>query len=460
MTTESRCLSEKLNELIGQSFDYADAYLQAASHHGLHFEDGRLEEVGSSGGDGMGIRVLQGDHTVFACRPGRYTAEALDLLHDVAERAGGRLSRASCGGKGELLEVPEGLAPTDAGFLSRVDGAIRKESPKVRQVTLRYSKSVRQVRVFRPDGNIAEDQRSYCSFSADVVLESAGGFQTGHAIWARGLDEDLFWKGRDPEELGMEALQRAFLLLEADPCPAGTMPVVLAGSAGGTMIHEACGHGLEADVIQKDFSVYRDQLGAQVASPLVNLVDDGTLFGLYGSIAVDDEGTPAQRTILIKNGVLQNYLTDISTARRGGLPLTGNGRRQSYRYPPVPRMTNTFVLPGDREFGDIVQEAWNGLLVRKMGGGEVDPTTGNFVFHVTEGFLIEKGEVTRPVKGAILTGNGPKVLQRIRSIGKDLCFDPGVCGKAGQAVPVTDGQPCLLLDEVVVGGSDISHGSR
>lgn len=452
-------LTERLADLVSQGADYADVYLQSASHHGLHFEDGRLQEVGSSGGDGMGVRILKGDRTVFACRPGRHAHQALGLLGTVAGRAGYASYRAEGDCDGELLSVPERIPPADGEFLAHVDREIRAESALVRQVTLRYSKSVREILVLRPDGRIAEDRRPYCSFSADVVLESSQGLQTGHAIWAAAVDEDQFWEGRDPLALGREALERALLLLEAVPCPAGTMPVVLAGAAGGTMIHEACGHGLEADIVQKDYSVYRDQLGSEVASPLVTLVDDGTLSGLYGTVEVDDEGTPSQRTVLIQEGILRSYLTDIASSRKGGWEPTGNGRRQSYRFPPLPRMTNTFIVPGSSEFGEIVQDAWKGLLVRKMGGGEVDPTSGNFVFHVTEGFLIERGKVTRPVRGAILTGNGPRVLKRIRAVGRDLCFDPGVCGKSGQGVPVTDGQPSLLLDEIVVGGSDISHGS-
>lgn len=452
-------LSGLLQDLLARGVDYSDAYLQAASHHGLHFEDGRLEEVSSSGGDGMGIRCIRGENTVFACRPGRQAGEAVDLLVEVARRSGVDVVNPA-GVEGALLGVPEGLPPTDGDFLAEIDRSLRAQSSLVRQVTLRYSKSVRDVRIFRPDGHIAADRRPYCSFSVDVVLESPSGLQTGHAIWARGVEEESFWEGRDPLALGREALDRALLLLDAAPCPAGTMPVVLTGSAGGTMIHEACGHGLEGDVIQKDFSVYRDRLGSPVASSLVTLIDDGTLPGLYGSIRVDDEGTPSQRTVLIQDGILKSYLTDVVSARKGGWSPTGNGRRQSYRFPPIPRMTNTFIVPGTQEYGDILERAWNGLLVRKMGGGEVDPTSGNFVFHVTEGFLIEKGRVTKPVKGAILTGNGPKVLERISAVGKDLVFDPGVCGKGGQAVPVTDGQPCLLLDEIVVGGSDISHGSR
>ena len=223
------------------------------------------------------------------------------------------------------------------------------------------------------------------------------------------------------------------------------------------MIHEACGHGLEADIVQKDFSVYRDALDTLVSTPCVTLVDDPTVPELYGSYAVDDEGTPSQRTVLVENGVLRCYLTDILSARRGAWPLSGNGRRESYRHLPVPRMSNTYVLPGSVSLQDMLAQAEQGLFVRKLGGGEVDPTSGDFVFAVTEGYLVEKGRVGAPVRGATLTGNGPAVLHQILAVGSSLYMDPGSCGKNGQSVPVTDGQPTLLLGSMVVGGSDASY---
>ena len=224
------------------------------------------------------------------------------------------------------------------------------------------------------------------------------------------------------------------------------------------MIHEACGHGLEADIIQKDYSVYRDRLGEKVASPLVTLVDDATIPGAYGSYGVDDEGTPARRNILIDRGILRSYLTDVQSAQKGGIPLSGNGRRGSYRNLPIPRMSNTFLLPGEERLETILERAGSGLLVTKMGGGQVNPTSGDFVFQVTEAFLIEQGKVGRPVRGATLIGNGPEALRQIEAVGNDLHFEPGMCGKDGQSVPVTDGQPSLLIRSLLVGGCEIGHG--
>jgi TldD protein len=220
------------------------------------------------------------------------------------------------------------------------------------------------------------------------------------------------------------------------------------------MIHEACGHSLEADIVIKDYSSFRDCLEKQVASPLVTLVDDPTLHGLYGSYPFDGEGTLSRRTVLIKDGVLKSFLTDLLSSRQGGFPVSGNGRRSSFRHPPVPRMSNTFIMNGDGDPEEIVSGVERGLLVLKMGGGEVNPTSGDFVFHVTEGYLVSRGKRLYPVRNAMLTGNGPRVLMEIDAVGNDLHFDPGVCGKSGQQVPVTDGQPTIRIRQLVVGGSE------
>jgi TldD protein len=271
---------------------------------------------------------------------------------------------------------------------------------------------------------------------------------------------DGFWSdsfgegGCSAGEIAMRALSRGILMLDAVPCPAGTMTVLLAGSAGGTMIHEACGHGLEADIIQKDFSVYRDRMGELVASPLVTIVDDATMPGRYGSYKYDDEGTPAQRTVLVRDGVLESYMSDILSARLGGLPVTGNGRRESYIHPPLPRMSNTFITAGESGYEELLAGMDSGILVKKMGGGEVNPTSGDFVFYVSEGYLVGGGRAGAAVKGATLTGNGPEALKNIVGVGRELVLDPGTCGKSGQGVPVTDGQPTLLIRDLTVGGSD------
>ncbi len=247
-------------------------------------------------------------------------------------------------------------------------------------------------------------------------------------------------------------------MLEAKPAPAGKMPVVMAGEAGGTMVHEACGHGLEADLVQKKLSVYANRQGQMVAAENVTVIDDATIDGKYGFFRFDDEGVPGQRTVLIKNGELTDYMYDRLTAMKEGRASTGNGRRESYQDKPIPRMTNTIIAPGRDDPEQIIKNVKNGLLVKKMGGGQVNTTNGDYVFDVAEGYFIKDGEIAWPVRGATLTGNGPETLQIVEMVGSDLGYTIGTCGKDGQGVPVSDAQPTMLLKELVVGGT--AHGDE
>jgi TldD protein len=275
--------------------------------------------------------------------------------------------------------------------------------------------------------------------------------QTGYESAGGNVGYELFQK-INPVELGEKAAKRALLMLSARPAPAGRMTVVMAGEAGGTMIHEACGHGLEADLVQKQLSVYANKKGQKVASELITVIDDATLPGKYGSFSFDDEGNYSQQTVLIEKGVLKDYLYDYLTAKKENRASTGNGRRESYQHRPLPRMTNTFIAPGDTDPEEIISSTKKGLFVKKMGGGQVNTTTGDFVFDVTEGYLIENGIITSPVRGATLTGNGPEVLLKVDMVGNDLGFAIGTCGKDGQGVPVADAQPTIRIPELIVGG--------
>jgi TldD protein len=327
----------------------------------------------------------------------------------------------------------------------------------VKQVSIRQDTSRKDILILDDNGQTIKDTRFYSTFTIQVIVQKEKTIQTAHESLAFSLPMDDFFRKTDPETAAKRALERALLMIEAPECPAGEMPVILSGEAGGTMIHEACGHGLEADIIQKDFSVYRNSIGKKVASENVTLIDDGTIPTFYGTLKVDDEGTVSQRTVLIEKGILKNYLTDRITSRQGNLPLSGNGRRSSYRSVPIPRMTNTYVAPGNSSQTEMISNTEKGLLVKKMGGGEVNPTSGDFVFQVTEGYLIENGQIRYPVRGALLTGNGPKVLEDIQSVGNDLSFMPGVCGKSGQNIPVTDGQPSLYIKNLIVGGKETEY---
>lgn len=449
--------TELLSEIVSSSMknaDYCDIFIQAGTAHSIHYEDGRVEEITSSNTDGSGARVIAGGKTFYSHAPG---CSALDSAKAFSAAMGlsgfGELDTRGFSGE-KLIEIGRGGNPLEAEMFKQLDYEVRKSSKYIRQVEFRYSVSERTILIIRGDGTCVSDRRDYCSFAAQVIAEKDGELQTGSERRSMALGKDNFWNGAAPGDIAEEALKRALLMLDAKPCPAGKMNVLMSGEAGGTIVHEACGHGLEADIVEKDFSIYRDKIGERVANEAVTMVDDATVPCLYGSYKYDDEGTPGQKNVLIENGILKKYMSDILSAKSYGMPLTGNGRRQSYRSIPVPRMSNTYLLPGDTDFGLMLEQMGAGLLVKKMGGGEVNPTTGDFVFYVSEAWLVEKGRINYPVRGATLIGNGSEALKNIVSLGKNLVMEPGVCGKSGQGVPVTDGQPSMLIHGLTVGGSE------
>ena len=446
-------LEDILKSVVRSGADFSDIYFEIAASHSYSFENGIFEEISSSCSEGVGARILRGEETSLAYAPGVDLETGVACLGEAAESGNlpfqcGRMSSI------RVMDREPPFPTPDYSFFHELDTRLKNGSMWIRQVSMNLDTAFKSFTVFNSDGSIAGDRRLYTIFSVEVVVEKGGALQTGYESEAFSVNSREFFKTASPLKTAEAALSRALIMLDAPPCPAGSMPVLLSGEAGGTMIHEACGHGLEADIVQKDFSVYRDKIGKQVASSLVTLIDDGTIPGYLGSGLCDDEGTPCRRNILIEKGVVKNYLSDIVSARRGSLPLTGNGRRSSYRSVPQPRMTNTYIEPGASSPADMLRSMRRGLLVKKMGGGEVDPTSGDFVFHVTEGYLVEDGRVLHPVRGAVLTGNGPDVLMNIEAVGNDLHFLPGMCGKSGQNVPVTDGQPSLLIGNLTVGGAN------
>jgi TldD protein len=423
-----------------------------------------MDTISSSQYEGLGLRVLIGENSVYSHAMGTRMSDADSAIKDAAGMSG--LSIAPCGDGASLFEDRElTLPPVETGFLRELDASLRAGCAYLKQLTFRFRSSRKLVMVIRGDGKLVRDDRVYTSFAVSVVAERDGRVETGYEARSLKIGLDDFWTAFDgegpnsPEGIAAAALERALKMLDARPCPAGTMTVLLDGSAGGAMIHEACGHGLEADIVQKDFSAFRDKIDSQVASPIVTIIDDATLPGRWGSYAFDDEGSPAARNVLVKDGVLRSYMTDIFSARRGNLPVTGNGRRESYLDIPMPRMSNTFVSPGTSSFGEMLSGMESGLLVRKMGGGEVNPTSGDFVFQVTEGYLVENGRIGPLVKGATLAGNGPETLFGVAAVGSELTLDSGMCGKSGQGVPVTDGQPAMLIKSLTVGGADAGNAA-
>lgn len=447
-------LRGRLSDTVRGGADYADLYLQCSSGHSILFEDGHIEQLSSSCTDGCGARVILGDRTYFAHAPGTTSDKAADMIGKAESFAFTYPRPNASFAAGELFNEKIVIAAPDISFLHDIDKDIRSRSSFVKQAVFRYSVSNKQIMILGSDGRTAAESRNYCSFSAYVIAEKRGMLQTGYERCCMALPPGCFWQSSSPQKVASFAFDRAMLMLDAKPCPAGRMRVLMAGEAGGTIVHEACGHGLEADILEKDCSVYKGKLGEKVAADNVTMVDDPTIPGLFGSYNYDDEGQKSERTVLIENGVLKGYLTDLLSAKSYSLPYTGNGRRESYSCIPIPRMSNTFILPGKSEYEEMIDMAGNGLLVKKMGGGEVNPTTGDFVFYVSEAYVIKSGKAAYPVRGATLTGNGPDSINKITAIGKDLYMDPGMCGKSGQNVPVTDGQPSVLIESMTVGGNE------
>lgn len=451
-------LGEVLDLALARGGDFSDIFLERKTFTAITLEDRRIERVESGHEAGAGVRVIDGEGTGYA-----YTSDLSRRGLEEAARLASRVARAGRAIPPQALRnepvrpysvelMPAGVAMDDkVEAVKLTERAARDFDPRVRQVKVMYSDVVQEVTMANSHGRLVEDRRVRTRLAAQAVAAEGELTQTGMEFHGHHGGFELF-REHPPADIGREAARRAVLMLEARPAPAGKMAVVMAGEAGGTMIHEACGHGLEGDLALRGLSVYAGRVGEKVASELVSVVDDGSLPGYYGSSACDDEGTPSQRTVLIEKGILKGYMLDRLMARKLGVQSTGNGRRESYQHKPIVRMTNTYVQPGDTPPGEIVKETRNGLLVRRMGGGQVNPTNGDFVFQVTEGYLIRDGEVGPAVRGATLTGNGPEALAAVDMVGTDLGFTIGTCGKDGQGVPVSDGMPTLRIPELVVGG--------
>jgi TldD protein len=451
-----------LRQVLKNGGEYADLYLERSSPLAILCEDDRIEKVIAGRECGAGLRLISGKRTAYAYTNELTTSSLLGLAEAMSrsvrspEGPGERpitLQGTSPAGSGSFVKQPPEQVTTDkkAEMVKRANHIARNFDPRVRQVMVTYRENRQEVLIATSSGEVIEDTRSYLTAMVQVVASDGGAVQTGYEPVGGLIGMELF--DAEPLELAAEkAARRAVMMLTARKAPAGRMPVVLSSDAGGTMIHEAIGHGLEADLAQSGLSVYSGKLGQQIASPLITVVDDATLPGRRGSFRVDDEGTNAQRTVLVEQGILITYLYDRLTAMKDGTRSTGNGRRESYRHRPIPRMTNTMIVPGATRPADILKSTPKGLFVRKMGGGQVNTVNGDFVFEVSEGYLIENGRIADPVRGATLVGNGPAVLMSIDLVGSDLGFSIGTCGKDGQGSPVSDAQPTLRIPEITVGG--------
>ncbi len=458
-----QALSTTLGTVMRGGVDYADLYFQVSRQESWTLEDGIIREGSFSLDQGVGVRANSGEKTGFA-----YSDElVLPALESAAGAARaiarqGQQKQVQAWQRSNATPLYPVLDPTTSiddeqktRLLLELDAATRALDERVEQVIIGMASSQELVLVAASDGTFAADVRPLIRLNVSVILEQDGQREQGYSGGGARTDLSYFLDGELPIEFAREAVRQAAVQLEAQPAPAGTMPVVLGNGWPGILLHEAVGHGLEGDFNRKGVSAFSGRIGQKVASDLCTIVDDGTMVNRRGSLAVDDEGTPAQNTVLIENGILRGYMQDKLNARLMGAETTGNGRRESFAHVPMPRMTNTYMLAGSHDPGEIIASVDKGIFAPNFGGGQVDITSGKFVFSASEAYLIEKGRVTTPVKGAMLIGDGPEALQKISMVGNDLELDTGVgtCGKEGQSVPVGVGQPTLKIDELTVGGT-------
>lgn len=460
-----------LKGALKEGGEFSELYLEETHSTFIVCEENRIERMISGQDLGAGLRVLHKGRTFYSFT-NRITEKDLlqlaDLLsHSIREEKGEKEGvippqipspQLMTFPSPSLIEKdPDGISVYEkVSMVKRANDLARRLDPRIQQVKVLYRDYTQNLTIMNSEGRWVEGTRKGILFSVQVVSKKDDLIQTGYEPVGGTMGFELFDQ-HSPEEIAEGAAKRSLMMLSARLAPMGRMTVVLSSEAGGTMIHEAVGHGLEADLVQQGLSVYSNRIGEQVASSLITVVDDPTLPNRRGSYGFDDEGVPSQRTVLIEGGILKGYLYDRLTALKAGVSSTGNGRRESYHHKPIPRMSNTLILPGKMKPEEIIHSVEKGLWVKKMGGGEVNTVNGDFVFEVNEGYLIEKGEIGEPVRGAILIGNGPQILREIDMVGEDLGFGIGTCGKDGQGVPVSDAQPTLRIPEIIVGGREPFH---
>ncbi|RLJ69946.1 TldD protein [Hydrogenivirga caldilitoris] len=447
-----------LSNLLSQGGEYGEIFYEKSRTTRLELEDRKLGRVSHGYDEGVGIRLIKNGRTFYGYTTEPTYENLLELAKTLARGEG-------YGPVAVGLRYLEGWTPViidpdsedinfRADILRRAEEKARSYGDRIKQVLSVLMDKTREVLIVNSLGETTEDVQKRVVFFVEVVASDGEVLQRGYESLGGRKGFEIF-EETPPEAVASRAAERALLMLTAKPAPAGQFTVVLSSQAGGTMIHEAVGHGLEADLVQKGLSVYAGKLGEKVASELVTVIDDATLPNHNGSFTVDDEGVPAQRKVLIKEGYLVGYMYDRLRAMKEGRESTGNGRRQSYAHIPIVRMTNTYIDKGKDDPEDIVRDTKKGVYVVKMGGGEVNTVTGDFVFEVMEGYMIENGEITYPIRGATLIGNGPKALQDIDAVGRDLGWAIGTCGKDGQGVPVTDAQPTVRIRKLTLGGCQV-----
>jgi len=456
-------LESYLAEALSQGGDYADLYFEYMLTSSISIDESMVKSATQGVSMGVGVRVISGERTGYAYSD--------DLSPDKIRKAANVAAHiAAAPAKVEKFDLNEGrrhnlypviTAPTETAFRERVDlvkradHAARAADPRIFQVQAVYADNLRQVMVATSDGTLSLDRQPLARLSVSALARQNGGApQRGHSGGGGRIGLDYFLNEKTPEQFAAEAAREAIAMLDAVDAPAGEMTVVLGPGWPGILLHEAVGHGLEADFNRKGVSAFSGRVGQKVASELCTVIDDGTIGNRRGSLNVDDEGQPTRRNVLIENGILRGYLQDKLSSTLLKTESTGSGRRESYAHIPMPRMTNTFMLAGESDPDDIIRSVPKGMYCRNFGGGQVDITSGNFVFSASESYLIEDGKLTRPVRNATLIGNGPEALKYVSMVGNDLKLDEGIgtCGKEGQSVPVGVGIPTIKIDKMTVGG--------
>lgn len=451
---------EKLiKKTLSSGGEYADVFVEHKMTTAIQLEDERVEKVTTGSQSGIGIRLICNGKTAYVYSNDFSADVLLNLAHTASLAASSSPQDLTLNMQRRYpeatssLKIPPDTVPMSSkvALVNGADRVARKVDARIKQVKVVYKDYVQKVSIASSDGFVAEDRRVHSMGFVQVIAVEGGTMQTGYEPIGGLIGFELF-DDLHLEQCALKAAKRAVMMLKAKRISGGRMPVIISSEAGGTMIHEAIGHGLEADLAQQGLSIYSKKIGQRVASPMITVIDDATIPNNRGSFCFDDEGTPSGRNVLVREGILQGYMYDKYTAMNDHTVSTGNGRRESYGHKPMPRMTNTFIAPGNLLPDDVIRSVANGLFVNRMGGGQVNTITGDFVFDVQEGYLVENGLLGDAVRGATLIGNGFEVLRSIDMVASDLGFSIGTCGKDSQGVPVSDGMPTLRIPEMVVGG--------
>ncbi len=460
MLIDKKTAKKVLSQLLGSGGQFGEIFIQRKVSNNIRLDDNKIENASSGFEVGCGLRLIYKDSTYYAYIDSIEEAKLLESAKILSAAVNNSninkplaLNDSYSSYNVNILKHPGGIAPEiKKELLLNVNKTARNKSENIFQVTAALSDTEEEVLIANSEGVFSKDFYAKTFLAVSIIAVKGTEVRTGYKSLAKARGFELF-EEKKPQEVAAEAADMAINMLDAINAPVGILPVVIGPGFGGVIFHEACGHGLEGDAIVKNASVFKDKLGCRIASEIVTAIDDSTLPYHWGSYKFDGEGSPSQRNVLIENGILKSYLLDKKSSKKLSLPLTGNGRRQSYRDIPFPRMSNTFINTGSEKPELIIGSIKKGIYAKEFSGGQVDPATGDFVFGISEGYMIENGKLGNPVKGASLIGNGPEILDKIEAIGNDLDYAPGFCGKNGQSITNEVGQPTIKISAITVGGT-------